>query len=222
MEPTSAGARATKSLGPDRLQEDLNHRKQPSPSEVALLPRTNTKERRTRLKTIRLSESTVRLLEKEAADEGTTVNADINSILDQHFSWNKKAMEFGFVWVHKPIFRRLVEIADDEELARLGREVIFATWKEMAEYWLQDSTPDGILDALSLRSRYGSSTRSAVTREGDEYTIVLHHEFGPKHSIALKSALEELAKLFHATPRLSAGESIVTARFKVKSRNLST
>jgi hypothetical protein len=164
----------------------------------------------------------VRSLEKEAADEGTTVNALVNSILGKHYGWDKKAIEFGFVWVHKPIFRRLVDIADDEELARLGREVIFATWKEMAEYWLGDSTPEGILDALSLRSRYGSSTRSMVTREGDEYTIVLHHEFGPRHSIALKSALLELVSSFHATPRLSAGESVVTARFKVNPRKYPT
>jgi hypothetical protein len=32
----------------------------------------------------------------------------------------------------------------------------------------------------------------------------------------LKRALRELAKSFHATPRLSAGESVATARFKVK------
>ena len=179
-------------------------------------------ERKTRMRTVRLTESLDRSLEKEAADEGTTVNADINSIIGQHFGWDKKAREFGFVWVHKPIFQRLVEIADDEELARLGREVIFATWKEMAEYWLQDSTPDGILDALSLRSKFGSSTRTRVTREEGEYTIVLHHEFGPKHSIALKSALQELAKSFHATPRLSAGGAVVTARFNVNPRNLST
>lgn len=179
-------------------------------------------ERKTRLKTIRLSESLVSSLEKEAADEGISVNADINSILGRHFGWDKKAREFGFVWVHRSIFQRLVEIASDEELARLGREVIFARWKEMAEFWLGDSTPDGILDALSLRSRFGSSTRTRVTREEGEYTIVLHHEFGPKHSIALKSALQELAKSFHATPRLSAGESVVTARFKVNPRNLPT
>lgn len=183
--------------------------------ETILMPGTNTDERKSVLKTIRISESLERSLEEEADDERTTVNADINSILGRHFGWDKKAREFGFVWVHKPIFRRLVEIANDEELARLGREVIFASWKEMAEYWLQDSTPDGILDALSLRSRFGSSTRTKVTREEGEYTIVLHHEFGPKHSIALENALQELAKSFHATARLSAGESVVTARFKV-------
>jgi len=182
------------------------------------LSNTGKGERRSQLKTIRLSESLAQSLEKEATDEGTTVNALVNSILGRHYGWDKKAREFGFVWVHKPIFRRLVEIADDEELAQLGREVIFATWKEMAEFWLGDSTPEGILDALSLRSRYGSSTRTSVTRDEDEYTIVLHHEFGPRHSIALKSALQELAKSFHATPRLSAGESVVTARFKVNPR----
>ncbi len=179
-------------------------------------------ERKSVLKTIRIPESLARSLQKEAVDEGTTVNADINSILGRHFGWDKKAREFGFVWVHKPIFRRLIEIASDEELARLGREVIFATWKEMAEYWLQDSTPDGILDALTLRTRFSSSTRTRITREEDAYTIVLHHEFGPRHSIALKSALQELAKSFHATPRLSAGESVVTASFKVKPQKLPT
>ncbi|MGD0396126.1 MAG: hypothetical protein ABSB26_04360, partial [Nitrososphaerales archaeon] len=59
------------------------------------------RERKTRLKTIRLSESLVRSLEKEAADEGISVNADINSILGRHFGWDKKAREFGFVWVHR-------------------------------------------------------------------------------------------------------------------------
>ncbi|MGD0478239.1 MAG: hypothetical protein ABSB29_08780 [Nitrososphaerales archaeon] len=182
------------------------------------MSKADTHERKTVLKTIRIPESLARSLEKGAAEEGTTVNSLANAILYRNFEWDRKAREFGFVWVHKPIFRRLVEIADDEELARLGREVIFATWKEMAEFWLQDSTPDGILDALSLRTKFGSSTRTRVTREEDEYTIVLHHEFGPKHSIALKSALQELAKSFHATPRLSAGESVVTARFKVNPR----
>jgi hypothetical protein len=95
-------------------------------------------------------------------------------------------------------------------------------WKKMAEYWLGDSTPDGILDALSLRSRYGSSTRTRITRQENEYTIVLHQEFGPRHGIALKSALQELAKLFHATPQLIAGESVVTARFKISPRKFRT
>jgi len=185
------------------------------------LSKADTDERKTHLKTVRLSESLARSLKEEAANEGTTVNAEINSILGRYFHWDKKAREFGFVAVHKPILMRLVEMADDEEIARMGREVVLATWKEMAEFWLQDSTPDKILEALSLRSKFDPNTRTRVTREGDEYTIVLHHEFGPKYSIALKNALQELVtKSFHATPRLSAGESVVTARFKVTPKKL--
>ncbi|MGD0395600.1 MAG: hypothetical protein ABSB26_01650 [Nitrososphaerales archaeon] len=180
------------------------------------MSKTNMKNRKTRLKTFRFTESLADSLEKEAAEEDTTVNSLANAILYGDLEWDKKAAEFGFIWIHRSEYRRLVDIADDIELERLGREVIFPTWKEMAEFWLQDSTPEGILEALSLRSKFGSGPRTRITRENDEVTIVIRHEFGPKRSIILKSALQELAKAFHAMPRLNVGESVITARFKVK------
>jgi len=51
----------------------------------------------------------------------------------------------------------------------------------------------------------------------------MRHDFGPKWSIVIKNGFEEFAKQsFHVKPRMSQGESVVTARFKVDSRNLPT
>lgn len=178
-------------------------------------------ERKTHLTTFRFSESLARTLQREAADKGTTVNALANSILSEYFDWDKKAKEFGFISLHKPIFMRLIEELDDETLARIGREVLFPTWREMAEFWLQDSTPEKILDALSLRSKINPTRlRTRVTKEEGAYTITLRHDFGPKWSTVEKSALQEFVrKSFLVEPRISAGESVVTAHFRVDSKN---
>ena len=180
-------------------------------------------ERKTVLRTIRLSESLTSSLQKDAADEGTTVNALVNKILSQYYGWGKKAREFGFISVHKPIYTKLVEEADEETLVRLGREEVLSTWKEMAEYWLQDSTPDKMLEVLQLRAKHDRQTESRTTRDKDTYTIVFRNDYGPRFSIVAESALREFVKQsFHVEPRISRGDTVVTARFKVNPQKLPT
>jgi Rad3-related DNA helicase len=172
---------------------------------------------KTHLRTFRLSESLERSLEKEAADEGTTVNADVNSILSQHFSWVKKAEEFGFYSIPIRLLRDILEKLDDEALAQLGREVLPALWKEMAEFFSQDSSLDGMVRFQAMRSKFNPHNETRVMLDGDVYTIVWRHDFGPKWSIVVKSAAQEFVrKSFHVEPRMNIGESVVTARFKVK------
>jgi len=182
----------------------------------------NMDKRKTHLRGFEFSESLVRSLEKEASDEGMTVNALANSIIGQHFNLDRKAKEFGFVSLHASVFVSLLEDMDDTTLAQIGRENLAATWKEMAEFWYQDSTPDRILEALSMRSRISSAKlRTRVTKEEGAYTVVCHHEFGPKWSIVLKSALQEFVrKSFLVEPSITAGTSVVTARFKVNPQSL--
>jgi hypothetical protein len=193
------------------------------PSEAILLSKADMGERKTRLKTVRLPESLVRSLEKEATEEGTTVNADINSILSQHFDWHKKAREFGIAAIPKPLLKRMLEGLDDEELARIGREVIPPLWKEMAEFWSGDSSPDGILNFQNMRAKFNPNNRTKTTREEGMYVVVFHHDFGPKWSILLKNGLQEFVrKSFQVEPRISVGESVVTLRFKANPRNSPT
>jgi len=178
-------------------------------------------ERKTHLSTLRFSESLARSLQKEADDEGTTVNALANSILSGYFEWDKKAREFGFISLHKSIFKSLIEELDDKTLARIGREVMAPAWKEMAEFFLQDSSPNKVLEVLNMRSKINPDRlRTRITKDEDTYTIVCRHDFGPKLSIILAGALQEFVKKsFLVEPRISQGESVITARFKVRPRN---
>lgn len=86
----------------------------------------------------------------------------------------------------------------------------------MAEYWFQDSALDGLLDALSVTSKFDPNMRTRIVREEDAYTLVFHHDLGPKWSIVVKGASQEFVrKSFLIEPRVTAGESVVTTRFKV-------
>lgn len=181
--------------------------------------KAGTDERKTVLKTIRISDSLASSLQQEAADEGTTVNADINSILNRHFTWDKKVKEFGFVTIPKLTFMSVIDGLDDETLARIGRQVVPAMFEEMAQLWFQESTPEKILEAISTRFKFDALIRVSISKEEDLYTVVLRHDLGPKWSILSESAARELVKRFlHAEPQVSRGESVVTVRFKLKPR----
>jgi len=118
------------------------------------------------------------------------------------------------------MLKDLVEGCSDETLARIGLEA-YVEWKEMTEFFLGDSSPKAIMDFLTTRSRFNPGNQTRVTREEDTYIIVMHHDSGPKWSIIIKNAVEEgVRQLFHVEPRISAGESVVTARFKVNPRGL--
>jgi hypothetical protein len=180
-------------------------------------------ERKTVFKTIRFPESLVRSLQKEAADEDTTVNADVNSIISRHFNWDKKTREFGTAEIPKPLLKSLLEGCYDDTLARIGREVGPVMWKELTEFWIQDSSPDAILDSGMMRSKFNPNFQTRVTREKGACTITMRHDLGPKWSIITKNALQEFVrKSFHVEPQINSGESVVTARFKVNPRNLPT
>jgi hypothetical protein len=184
------------------------------------LYKASTDKRKTVVRTLRLEESLARSLQVDAADEGASVNAVVNKILSQYYGWGKRAREFGFFSLHKPIFAKLIEEADEETLVRLGEEEVYNTWKEMAEFWLQDSAPDKMLEVIGLRDKLDSQTESRITRDGDTYTIVFRNDYGPKFSIVAESALRKFVRhSFHVEPRITRGGTVVTARFKTSPRN---
>lgn len=189
-------------------------------AEAIPLSKANVDERRTRVRTVRISESLESSLRKDATDEGTTVNALINTILSQYYGWGKKAKEFGFISVHKPIYAKLIEEADEETLIRLGREEVLSTWKEMAEYWLQNSTPEKMLEVIGVRAKHDRQTESRIAQDKDTYTIVFRNDYGPRFSIVAESAIREFVrKAYHVEPRITRGDTVVTARFTVRPRN---
>jgi len=158
----------------------------------------------------------MRSLESEAEGSSITLNAHVSSILTKHIEWDAKAAKFGYIPTYKPIFMELLHAVDDESLRQMGRTILPAMWKEMASFWFEDSSIERILDLLSLRSRHLPYIQTEVKRQGRTCVIVSHHDLGPKWSIVLQSAYDELIrKFFHAQPKTSLGDTVVTAEFSI-------
>jgi hypothetical protein len=87
----------------------------------------------------------------------------------------------------------------------------------------QDSAPEKILDAVIMRFKFDTHIRARVTREGDAYTFIMHHDLGPKWSLFWENGARGIVeRFFHVEPRTTRGESVVTASFKVNPKNLPT
>ena len=175
------------------------------------------RQRKTTLRTFRFSEELTRALEAEAEEQGMTLNALVSSVLVKHIEWDAKAAKFGYIPNYKPIFMWLLQASDEESLNRLGRTVLPTMWREMASFWFKDSSENKILELLSMRSRHLPFVQSEVKREGRKCTIVTHHDLGPRWSIVLHSAFDELVTAsFHKQPTISVGETVVTVEFPVQ------
>jgi hypothetical protein len=173
----------------------------------------NNHSRKTVLKTFRFSEDLMCSLENEAKEEGTTINALVNTVITQHLEWEIKARRFGYTPMYKPLLRVLIESLDEESLAQTGK-VIPDMWKEMAEFWFQDSSGEKILDFLSFRSRYVPQMQAEVRRADHKHMVVYHHDLGPKWSFVMQNALDELVRRsFRTPPAIDTGETVVTALF---------
>ena len=180
------------------------------------VPSGTTHQRKTTLRTFRFPEELARALEAEAENQGMTLNALVSSILTKHIDWDAKAAKFGFIPAYKPIFTGAIQMLDDGSLDRIGRTVLPAMWREMASFWFQDSSADKILELLSMRSRHLPYIQTEVKRQGRTCTIVTHHDLGPKWSVVLHGAFDELVRqTFHTQPAINAGDTVVTVEFSV-------
>jgi hypothetical protein len=177
---------------------------------------------KTTLKTFRFMEDLSVALEKEAEQKGMTLNALASSILTKHVEWDEKAGEIGFIPVYKPIFLALLGAMNDKTLDQIGRTLLVPLWKDMTTFWLQDFSGDRILDFLT-KGRNLPYVQTEVKKQGREYTIIFHHDLGPKWGVVLHGALDELVRKFYrAQPTISIGETVVTAEFTVPPANSPT
>jgi hypothetical protein len=175
--------------------------------------------RKTVLKTFRFSEDLMRSLEFEAMEEGTTINALVGTVITQHLEWEIKARRFGYTPMYKPILRSLLEELGEESLAKIGK-ALPEMWKEMAEFWFQDSSAEKVLEFLSFRSRYVPQMQAELKREGNTFTIVYHHDLGTRWSTVIQNALDELVRRSFRTPTtVCTGETVIEVQFPVPPEN---
>jgi Lhr-like helicase len=179
-------------------------------------PETGAKSRRTVLKTLRLPEELALSLEKEAEEEGTTLNALCSSALTKHVEWWSRAQKLGFISTSKAMFKSVLEATDDDRLAIAVRENMPTAWKDMAMFWFGNTSLDTMIRLFTNIFKYGWEVDMSIKTKDKEYTVVLSHELGPKFSLVLMNAIDELfRKESHIQPKFEVENAMVTVHFSV-------
>lgn len=170
--------------------------------------------RKTALRTLRLPEDTLKLLETEAEEDGVSLNTLVSGVLLDYVLWSRRAKKFGFVTISKQLMRALLNSTDPEKLEKSVRETYPSILKSMAMFWYNDASPTSIIKVLGLISTRNWFVEMTQKEEGKDYTMTFHHDLGPNFSLFMKSMLDStIRNEFRSRPIFQEGESSITVQF---------
>jgi len=168
------------------------------------------------VKTFRLPKELLLALEKDAQEEGTTVNALVSTILIRYAEWGSSERKLGVISVTRPLLATLLESADPKKLAVVARRRLPTGWRNMALFKYHDVSPESMIRLHSLITKYGLAAALDVRKEEGEYVISCSHQLGRNFSIMLKEGWDELIRTtYHVQPETRFDDELFTIRFSV-------
>jgi hypothetical protein len=173
-------------------------------------------QKKTVLRTVRISEELDRILQKDAKVNRTSVNALISAIMEKYAEWDRYTEKFRYISIPTTIFRALLDLADENALATVAERLGDELPKEVTSFWFKKFNLETYLQYISNAAEYGNALEAEIESERGNYTIIIHHEYGKKWSTALKHYHDKAIRTYLKTiPHIETTENTVTLRFQV-------
>jgi hypothetical protein len=169
--------------------------------------------KKTVLKTIRLSKGLDELLQKDANSKRITVGALISTILTKYSQWDRYTEKFDMITLRQEAIKAILETTEDEALIRKAREIGAKIPKEFLMFWFKKTDLKSYLQYLELLCNYGGFARYELEANGDVYVITLLHNMGEKWSLFLRHVMEEgIMTTIGGLPRFEVNRGSVVIR----------
>jgi hypothetical protein len=134
-------------------------------------------------------------LVEEADDKRVTVNAFVNQVLKNYVDWGRHASKYGSVQIPVEGFAALLELLDEETVAKFGREAAQRRWKSMISIWHGDSSPESVLKFVIFWLENSGQARLTSPEDMSPRRVVGFHHLGLKGSILFKHEIETMFEL---------------------------
>lgn len=171
--------------------------------------------KRTVLRSFRLSEEHDRLLEEEARRKGISVNALLANLITKYGEWDRFAERFGVVTLGRQGFRSIFDLMSEEQLTAHGKQVGQESAPDFVRFWFGKLDLGTFLSFLKLFSKYSGAFHYETAVSGHTYTITIHHELGPKYNVVLANYMDQaIRKIVGAAPRLEVGSNSLNVSFE--------
>lgn len=147
--------------------------------------------KKTALRTIRLSKSLDELLQRDANAKRISVGALVSSILTKYSEWDRYIEKFDMITLRQETISAILEATEDEILIRKAREIGVKIPKEFLMFWFKRTDLKSYLQYLEFLCNYGKFARYELEATANGYVITLLHNMGDKWSLFLRYVMEE-------------------------------
>jgi hypothetical protein len=171
--------------------------------------------KKTVLRSIRLSGDHDEVLDEEAKRKGVSVNFLLTSIITKYVEWDRFAERFGFVYVTRQGFRSLFDLLSDETLVVHGKEVGSKNAPDITRFWFGKLNLETFFSFLALFSKYGAAFHYERQSSGRTHTVTFHHELGPRYNVVLVNYIDQaIRNIVGVAPRFETGNNSFIAIFE--------
>ena len=178
----------------------------------------SAKKKKTILRTIRLSEDTDNLLEKDSQEQNLSANALISKIMTRYVEWDRVIDRTSYIVISSLLFKALINEIDDQKLEEIGKNIVAQAIKELAMVEFGRSDFDTLLNTLFLIGKYDTGLIASAplsdNKVDSQYNITLRHDWGPKGSVLLRGYLENLVRNeLGRQPAINATDEVIAVSF---------
>ena len=172
------------------------------------------KNKKTSTITFRIDEEYEKGLRKEAEEKRISLNTLANQIFGDHVDFGQFMKKFGMVEMSKGAFKELLTSLDEKNIINFAKSVGSKEPKDFILFKWKELSPDSVSDFIKMyfeRCGYGMCD---MDRDDSSNTISVHHEFGKKGSVFLKSFLEAVVQSsLEQEGTVSSTDNSVTLKF---------
>lgn len=150
---------------------------------------------RSTVKTIRLTKSLEKSLEREARSRKMSLNSFVSSVLARYDDWDRLAQKFGMMSLPADEVVAILERLSDAQIEEVAKKCGHSIPKAMMDFWFSKITPETFLRYLSLRMNYQHLVNHEVITDSEgKFVLTARHEHGRKWSIWSCNYLAEAIK----------------------------
>jgi len=174
-----------------------------------------TEQKKTAIRTIRVTKELDEILAKDADRKRVSLNSLISSILTKYAEWDRYAERLRHIYVPTMAFRDLLDLTDEDALAKLAERLGVGLASETALFWFKKVNQETLLRFLSLVCKYGNVGEIEIGAEGLDVIFSIYHMCGKKYSIFLEHYLDKAIRThLKRIAQFKITENSVTVRFQ--------
>jgi len=144
----------------------------------------------------RIDEDYLKKLREETQEKKVSLNTLANQIFGEYIEWQRYAERFGIVSMSKDAFKYVLDSLDDKQIIELATTIGQKAPKEFILFKWKKIDSENIVNFIKTYFGHCGYGQYDYTKdiENSNYTFSIHHDFGRKGSLFLKSFLETLLK----------------------------